>query len=72
MKPAYTILARRGATVIRGASRNKRESIRECKRLARHLGVGATGSVRREGLGLLFQCRIRPVGTKAVLLSEEL
>jgi hypothetical protein len=52
----YEIVARFGATKRVGVETVKREAIRRCRAMTLHLGAGASGEVRRQGLGRTYRC----------------
>lgn len=68
----YTIRVRFGLTKRVGTSRNKRLAIRRCRALVKGFPWGASDEVRREGVGLIYQCHSIEQDGKAVLRVDEL
>jgi hypothetical protein len=63
----YEIKVSFGATKRVGVETVKREAIRRCRAMTLHLGAGASGTVRKAGLGLVYSCHAIDEGGRVVL-----
>jgi hypothetical protein len=71
-RACYEIKAMFGLTKRGGVSRRKRFAIRRCRAMTSRLGPGASGEVRREGFGLVFQCHAIEQNGRVVIRVDEL
>jgi hypothetical protein len=68
----YEIKAMFGLTKRVGVDTVKREAIRRCRAMVLHMGARASGEVRRQGLGLIYQCHAIEHRGRVVLRVDEL
>lgn len=72
MKPApYEIVVRFGATKRVGVSAVKRVAVRRCREMTLALGAGASGEVKRAGLGRYYRCYAVTEQGRVVLKVDE-
>jgi hypothetical protein len=71
VRPApYEIKVRFGLTKRVGVSRVKRAAIRRCREMTRRFGAGASGEVRRKGLGHVYRCYADVEGGRVVVRED--